>query len=374
MNAAIEQLDRICRHIETEWRLTDNDVTAFPDIVMKWTAGLDLSAFGDLANITALMAVPNIARMQEMTSFSDMYLMLWHNGRFHVEVLNWWGTDINVHDHNFSGVQCQLTGLSLNVLYDMPCEGRNSRLRRGAIGVRSAELWQPGDRSYVRPGGQDPHTVHHLSTPTVSLLFRTIPTPDFGPQLNYFPPSVAASYTVADTPFRIKASALRLLARGPAAQFHQVFREVIAGQTATENLFTIIKMTDLLFERAHVGLLHAFAEQGEQQRAIVEAAAFRRATLFLLETLKPLPGLEQDEVMALSILGAVFDSEGLDTVLSCLASAGHVIDFYGALARLHQRLAPAHRTELEKVVHLFELDELDRVLLDCADHELCDAR
>jgi len=358
MNTSLQELDRICRHIEAEWRDEDNDVAVFPDIVMKWTEGVDLSFFGDLGNIMALMSDPYVARMQELTSFSDIYLMLWHNGRFHVEVLNWWGTDINVHDHNFSGVQCQLAGVSLNVLYDVSSNGRSSRLRRSPITVRSAEMWRPGDRSYVRPGAQDPHTVHHLSTPTVSLLFRTIPTPDFGPQLNYFPPGVTASYTAADVPFRIKASALKLLARGSIPEFHRVFREVTDSQTPTENLFTVIKMTDILFNREHVALLHEFSARGEECRAIVEAAAYRKATMFLLEHIKLIPNLTPDEVMSVSILGAVFDGPGLDTVLRFLSNAGNSIDFHGAMTSLYLRLPPHDRVELANVAELFELDDL----------------
>src|SRR5688572_17451273 len=91
----LKDLDCACRDIDAEWRRSDHDVEAFPEIVLRGTNGLDLAFFGELANITQLLEDPYVAHLQKLSSFSDVYLLLWHNSRFHVEVLNWWGSDIN---------------------------------------------------------------------------------------------------------------------------------------------------------------------------------------------------------------------------------------------------------------------------------------
>ncbi len=362
MNTELRALHSVCRAIEREWRRHDDDVEAFPDIVMAHTSDLDLSSFGELSNVMNLLGDPYVAQLQKLTTFSDAYLMLWHNGRFHVEVLNWWGSDINIHDHNFSGVQVQLVGESLNILYDFGCARRSSRLCSAPLTVRGAEIWTPGTRSRVRPGGTDPHTVHHLTFPTSSLLFRTVPTPDFGPQLNYFPPGVSGSYTVADPIFRKKVEALRNLSRGPQADFHRVFREVIASQTPTETLFTVLKMTDIVFREHHVELLHALAGESHEFRAIVEAAVFRRATEFFLETIKPRPDLTEDEVLAVSVLAGAFDEASLNTILRALQEKGRAVDLVRSLTRLSAHLPSTLRIELRKILQLFGMFGLDAVL------------
>jgi hypothetical protein len=289
-----------------------------------------------------------------------MYLLLWHNGRFHVEVLNWWGSDINIHDHNFSGIQMQLAGTSLNIVYQSDVEARSTRYTERWIRVNRAEIWKPGDRSIVRPGGTEPHTVHHLSIPTVSLLFRTIPIDEYSPQLNYFPPSVSASYTIADVIFRKKLNALRVLAEGNPADFQRTFREITASNSLTENLFTLIKLTDILFDSKHTDLLVEYADRGINERRSVEVASYRRATEFLLETLKPREGLSEEEALSLAILAGSFNQQSLSAILDSLTEAGYVIDIERHVKTLAGRLPHALRTDLSKILELFGLGSLRR--------------
>lgn len=355
MNNILLSLNKLCGQIEREWQRVDNDVNLFAAIVMKVTEGFDLSPFGELSNIVSLLNEnPYLSRLQKITSFSDLYIMLWQNGQFHVEVLNWWGTDINIHDHNFSGVQFQLTGSSLNVVYDFNNKCRSTRVHAGDIFVRYAELWVPGSRSVVRPGGVDPHTVHHLSMPTVSLLIRTAPVNDFGPQLNYFPPGIAGSYSVSDTLNRVKRSALKLLARENKVEFDALFREVITSQSLTENLFLLMKMTDVLFQSKHVHLLYDFAEKGELERKVVEALSYRAGVEFLLEKVKKIPSLSPDEILAVSALAGAFNASGLRKILSDLDAVGYRIDLQSFVDSVASKLSVSQRKELSKVLDLFE--------------------
>ncbi|MGH9995123.1 MAG: hypothetical protein ACRD4J_07800, partial [Nitrososphaeraceae archaeon] len=49
----------------------------------------------------AFLQHPSVAILQQLSSLSDLYIRLYDNGRFWVEVLNWWSLDISIHDHDF---------------------------------------------------------------------------------------------------------------------------------------------------------------------------------------------------------------------------------------------------------------------------------
>ena len=221
----------VARSIEREWLAHDNDCDQFPGIVYRLTEKLDLSEFGDLSNLPALLQNPYTASLQRPSTFSDLYLKLYDNGRFWIEVLNWWGSDINVHDHNFSGVQFQLKGNSLNVGYHFDAKERMTNLNFGELSVVDAEIWKKVTARLSEPGTIAPHNVSHLDVPTVSLLIRTHPVLAYGHQWNYLAPGVTGNYGVADIIFRKKVGALRLLSKGPRDDFHRTVRKVLQSQT-----------------------------------------------------------------------------------------------------------------------------------------------
>ena len=350
------EINSVCKKIEDSWKKTDNSVDKFPEVVLKHTQDIDLTWLGNLANIAKLLDNPYIAKIQKMTTFSDCYLMLWHNGRFHVEILNWWGLDINIHDHNFSGVQFQLLGNSLNVVYEVDHTNRTSRFAKRDIKVKRAELWKEGSHSLVLPGDAEPHTVHHMSLPTVSLLFRTVPCDDYGPQLNYFPPNVSASYSIADEIFRKKVEALRALNRGSSSNFRSTFNEILESNSLTENLFLIAKLSDILFAKTNKGLMLGFANNGENEKYIVSAIAFRRASEFLLREVCKETGLNESEKLCTSILAAAFDADSCSKICQSLADCGIEIHFSKSLQSVFEKITPWKKIELVKILALYGLD------------------
>ncbi|MEU9418385.1 hypothetical protein [Streptomyces sp. NPDC048272] len=359
MNEAYDNLVAVADRIGAEWEKTGNDCAAFPEIAWRETEGLDLSHFGELSNLSALLQHPEVSRLQRHSTFSDLYFMLYDNGHFWVEVLNWWGSDINIHDHDFSGVQMQLAGQSLNVKYDYVGEDAvDGLLGDGRITVKSAEIWEPGDRSFVRPGDVEPHTVNHLSIPTVSLLFRTHPVPRYGPQNNYFPPGIRSTYGIADINFRTNVKLLRVLARGDKKKFHETFAEVVATQTPPQTLFTLIKMTDILFHHEHIQLVRDFSTSGHLlAEKIVEAAAYHRATDFLINNVKRTPGLSDEQVFAVAVLGSVYDAESLKAILAQLEERGRSIDLRSIVPGILSHCGDAKAQEVLNVLRLFGLTE-----------------
>ena len=321
LSALLEKLRSRCTEIDARWRDLHFDYSSFPALVQNLTGDLDLTPFGQVDEVIQLLADPEVADLQRLSSFSDLYVKLFDNGRFWIEILNWWGSDINIHDHDFAGVQFQLAGHSLNVGYEFAEEAQLDGLATGGLAVKSATLWRPGDRSIVEPGRKAPHNVCHIDVPTVSLLIRTHPDPAFGPQWNYFPPGIAGSYGVATPSFRKHVQALRLLARNSPDVFRGAFSRFSELRTKQELLFGLVKMVDILFDADKVGLVHELAERSLEDEAIVEALVFYRA-VESIKHYKNTRSLPWEMRLALSIAASGTDSHQFEQIIGLLRSGG----------------------------------------------------
>jgi hypothetical protein len=359
MNPRVEQtIDAIhdaCASIDTAWRKAGRDIQAFPDIAMECTEGLDLSVFGNIGNLTAVLSLPKIAELQAPASFSDLYYVLFRNPHFYVEVLNWWGSDINVHDHDFSGVQIQVLDSSLNVEYAFDEQQCVDGVATGTTTISKAELWPQGGRSRVVPGM--PHNVSHLAEPTVSILFRTHPNPNFGPQRNYFAPNIAATYPVHSVTWRKNTKMLRLLATArDKSRFAEAFHTLTASQSANENLFTLIKMVDLIFAPDVVHLVHELSTKDELSGQIAGAAAFYRANEILAKSLKYSCATTADEMICASALSAAFDFPSFKRINDDLVASGYDIDLWSTLDKMVARAEGRDAVSLERLVSMFGLE------------------
>jgi hypothetical protein len=333
LTALLKTLRSRCLSIDSLWRNVGFDYGKFPSIVQDVTGDLDLTPFGAVDQVVQLLVDPEIADLQRLSSFSDLYFKLFDNGRFWVEILNWWGSDINIHDHDFAGVQFQLAGSSLNVGYEFIEEAQLGGLAIGELSVSSAVLWRPGDRSIVEPGRKAPHNVCHIGIPTVSLLIRTHPDPSFGPQWNYFPPRIAGSYGVASPSFRKHVQALRLLARGDQHVFREAFRRFGDLATAQELMFGLVKMIDVLFDVDKVGLVHELAEKSPQNEAVVEALVFYRA-LESIKHVKNTTSLPWKTQLALSVVSSGISRRQFFDIISLLRRSGYDPGFNDPLEEL----------------------------------------
>jgi|SRR5580704_7372502 hypothetical protein len=350
-----EELVCKCEEIDKAWKGEEYSLAAFPDIVLASTSRLDLTPFGKLDELIQLLSDPTLARLQQLSSFSDLYIKLYDNGRFWVEILNWWGSDINIHDHDFAGIQFQLCGCSLNVDYSFAESQKYDDLCFGTVSVTGARIWRPGDRSVSLPGRKTPHNVCHLDLPTVSLLIRTHPVRSFGPQWNYFPPGTAGNYGIADATFRKSVAGLRLLARGDRAQFRRAFSWHVAHAKPAQLLFTLIKMIDIVFEPEFVDVVHDIAAVGDPlQEGIIEAAAFHRA-IEALKAFRHRSQLSWSERVALAIMGSSFDSRSIEDISDNLGANECEGDALPVLCSLGNKSEDA-RTTIDTALSLFQLN------------------
>lgn len=343
-----------CLEIDARWRDIGFDYSNFPALVQDVIGDLDLTPFGRIEETIQLLADPDVADLQRLSSFSDLYVKLFDNGRFWIEVLNWWGSDINIHDHDFAGVQFQLAGQSLNVDYEFVEEAQHDGLAAGELMVSSAKLWRPGDRSVVEPGRKAPHNVCHIDIPTVSLLIRTHPDPAFGPQWNYFPPGIAGSYGVATPSFRKHVQALRLLARDSRNDFRRAFNRFCETRTKRELLFGLVKMIDFLFDVDKVDLVRELAERSFEDGAIVEALVFHRA-IESIKHYKNTRALPWKTQLALSIAASGTNSRQLEQIVGLLRKGGFDPGFDNPVEQIRSASAGSVGSHIANALAIFDV-------------------
>jgi hypothetical protein len=351
----VNTLRAAAAEIDAKWRSFDFTVDAFPTIVLDETRDIDFSALGSTRALCELLDNPGIADCQIESTFSDLYLRLYDNGRFWIEVLNWWDSDINIHDHDFSGVQFQVTGRSLSVSHDFASQVKVGGLDFGELTVRAVQLWEQANRSTVYPGC--PHIVKHLNVPTISLLIRTHPVPALGPQHNYFPPGVVGNYGVADTVFRKKIKALRILSRWRPDEFRECFRSVVAGQTLEQLLFTLSKLSDAIFDEAYAPLLHELTDQGQEYVAVVEAITFYRASELILKSLMSGEAWDSTERLFLAALSCSFDRRSYDFIMRGAIGGSGIVPG-DILHRVIAKMPEADGLEIGNIYRLLDLEEL----------------
>lgn len=329
-NEWLQELRSVCSGIDDAWAIKGYALESFADIVWNATECFSFSDVGNLEVALALLQDPSVSAQQQLSSFSDLYLRLFDNGRFWVEVLNWYGSDINIHDHDFAGVQFQARGHALNVSYNLTIECEYQGLKIGHLDVGHAEIWEEGNRSIVAPGRHAAHNVCHLDSPTVSVLIRTHPQPHVGEQWNYFPPGVAGSYSIASASFRKKVKALRLLAKHDASAFVRATRRFYIDAMADEVLFALVKMTDIMFAPQYSHLLLEIAESywplGEE---IVRAVSVHRA-MEICKRLKDTISFSFEDRKCLAVLGASYDANSMNRIARC--AFRNLLDFDAAIA------------------------------------------
>lgn len=358
ISESIDLLWSFCAQIEEEWKKQDYNVEAFPYIVEDLDAyhRCDLQAFSNLRFLRQCLDIPKVSEIQRLSSFSDVYYRLFDNGKFWVEVLNWWGSDINIHDHDFSAVQYQLKGSALNVEYEFSPLGKPKEgVVVGDYSIRNAALWRPGRHSIVRPGRIAPHNICHIDRPTVSLLIRTHPHAEFGPQWNYFPPGVASSYGVADAVFRKNIKSLRLLAAHDEVSFREAVADFARERPASQRLFAAIKMVDILFDEKFSEELFRLLEDDEN---LIKSVSYFRV-MEEIKFFKNVADLSFDETVALSVVGTAYDADSLEDVCHSIFGKAAEHSVLPNLVTALGRVAQQERLRIARVLALYGLDVLE---------------
>ena len=311
--------------IEKKWQKHNFCSEAFCDLVWSLTQN---DTFADLSSISAQLEYiehQGVRDIQMSSTFSDMFIQIFKNDRFTIEILNWRGGHVNIHDHDFSGVQFQLAGDSLNILYDFEEGQRLGAIQFGRLKVRNAKIWKEGSRSIVRAGSVDPHSVSHIGKPTTSLLVRTLPTKRFGAQSNYFP-DCKAQYTISTPLFRKKLTGLTLLSKSEPKEFEKVIRSYIDKQSLSENLFMLEKLAPILFSQNYSSLVESLSNSSTGIDSILGDILFTHLSKQLKKVANTRDLSWQERTLLFALASVPNDSDMKKTILEINQSADSHLD------------------------------------------------
>lgn len=350
----LPKLMDLCLKIEKKWARYDRDCEIFPDIVFELTSDFDFSELKNIEENFKLLRDPYVGSLQKPSSFSNLNMKLYESKNIYVELLHWWKNDITIHDHDFSGVQFQIEGSSLNVIYDFEKKDVFGRIERGKLFPRSAEVWKPGNRSVVNPGKKDPHMVMHLSEPTISLLIRTQPRPYFAPQKNYLFPSMSICYDVADSLFRKKLAAIDLLNQVQPQAFKDSLEAFLEDSSPTECFFILEKLQNIAFKEDNLDFIQNLSKKGQVWEMIVKSLIYRKAYNYLSKSIKTMSFLSDADRLGLSIIMASYDEVSRNKIIEDLKDANTVFDIDKTLSKISKNMDRNETEKFYRILHLFE--------------------
>lgn len=348
-------IENLMGRIETQWQKQNYSTDLFPEIVWELTQGFDFSPLGEVSNQLKLFDLPGVRIQQKQSTFSDLYVQVFHNGRFMIEILNWWGGHVNVHDHDFSAVQFQLKGEALNASYDFKTQKQAGALRFGELSIFEAELWKEGDRTIVRPGDLHPHSVFHIGEPTTSLLVRTTATPRYGAQSNYFP-TLAAHYYVSNDIQRKKMTALSLLARKYPTEFQDALRKCLETQSHSENFFMLLKLGSLTFQDRYVQVVSDYAERGQEEAKIVESVVTNNGIDFFKTRANDTAEVTPSEKLAAFAVAASHNPENFKKLEKDLRSSADILELSSPLKSFIGKLDEQDQETAKQYLNIFALE------------------
>jgi hypothetical protein len=276
--------------IDRRWRSEDFSCYKFSEIALDEMKKTDLLATFRFSELEKLLTDPGVRSAQIASEFSDLHFKLFDNGRFYVEILNWWDRDTAIHDHGFSGVLLQLQGRALNVEYSfIPIETVSQNLRRGKLSLDNAFISKQGDMHLIPIGETQKHAVIHIDQPTISLIVRTHPVDEVSPQLNYFAPSLMANHAAADLIVGKRAKYFRLLCKMDPSLFREQLKSSLRDAAPSEALWLILKLHDLILNTQNVEVIKEWRAGSRVDLAadLLMAVRLRRASQYLLEQIKP---------------------------------------------------------------------------------------
>lgn len=289
----LDLVNNLCARIENKWRKLDHSVYQFPEVVME---ELDASALLEafkFTHIDELLKRPEMKNIQISSEFSELHLKLFDNGKFYVELLNWWDRDTSIHDHGFSGVLVQLGGSALNVIYSYEQkEVKSQWLKLGETQLEKAFISRRGDVHIIPCGDVEKHAVLHLEQPTTSLIIRTHSVTEVSPQLNYFPPHVLVDHSATDLVFGKRLKYFRMLRHTAPELFREQVTSFLSEASPTESFWMVLKLADLLFSKEYVSLLQGFMNSCDSDSTrglrakLLKSAAARYYSQTLIERMK----------------------------------------------------------------------------------------
>lgn len=299
--------------IESVWKNENYSSEKYYKVAGPIINGIDLSELSTIENQSNLLHLPMVASIQSPNTFSDLYIRVVNTQRSFVEILNWHGGHVNIHDHDFSAIQNQVFGRGLNIIYDFKDRVQKGAVTFGESKVREAKIWYPGTQSVVRHGNIDPHSVFHIDNPSVSILFRTNPTARMGSQSNYFK-LLKGNYYVNNSNQRKKLTALALIYKQSTNSFNKVLEAFLGNQSLSESFFMLIKLGSYIISKETKPLLVDLSKKSKEWHDIIESVTHWASRNYLTNEAHSLSNDLFGTKLALFSAGASFTNNDFNTI------------------------------------------------------------
>lgn len=288
-------INEVASLIDEEWKKCDYSCYKFPDVVMRKTGSYNFADEFKFSDIITMLQDTNVRNVQIVSEFSDLHFKLFDNGKFYIEILNWWNRDTSIHDHGFSGVLFQLSGTGFNAIYTYEEEECISQhLRVGKIGLSTVQLSQKGDVRVIPSGREEKHAVLHIEQPTISLIIRTHPVIDLSPQLNYFPPYLLMDHSAIDNVFNKEIKFFQLLFLQNQELAKSKILEAMGAASMTQCFWYLMKLSNIILSPSHIDMLSIFINQSNTdserklKEKLITSTVARKSSQYIIDEVKPL--------------------------------------------------------------------------------------
>jgi len=349
----LKEIEVLADKIEARWRRDDYSCYSFANIAKSEMDLADITSLFSFNQLNSLLNLNALNKIQIASEFSELHMKLFDNGKFYIELLNWWDKDTSIHDHGFSGVLLQLQGSALNTIYSFDEETEVSHnLSIGSIKLTEAYISKTGDCRIIPFGRTEKHAVLHLEQPTVSLIVRTHPITELSPQLNYFPPFLRVNHSATDISFNKKIKYFKLLSMIDAETCRSQFLQELKCSSATEQFWLMIKMSEFLYHPGNIDLLQDYVDASETDNEknlklkLVSSVTQRRSSQFIIDKIKPLY-TESNDRLFLSCLASSYSSEDRTVIFSKMG----ITDVDNKISRFMEEIP---LTVKPKMVHILK--------------------
>ena len=190
----VQAFKQLGDRIERQWQRHDYDEVTLPSIAAsalseealhRKVQGRDIAAW--VITCEQMGAQPNAK-----TPFGQPPITLYRGRRFYIEALQWLDSTTAIHQHGFSGAFSVLEGGSVHTFYQFhEAKRRTDQLLFGDLVVQDSEVLKPGDVRPIASGRDFIHALFHLEHPSVSIVVRSVASPNAELQYAYQPPYIA---------------------------------------------------------------------------------------------------------------------------------------------------------------------------------------
>lgn len=202
--------DELGKAVDATWDRADRDVRRFSEVACDALRASRLHQAIDHEDIMRL-ALDGDLPVQTRRAFGQPPVNLHVADDFLLEANFWLDGTTAIHSHGFRGAFLMLHGRSLHTTYVVREQERLNEIAAiCSMDEHIVEILGPGDVREITSGNAFVHSAFHLDRPSVSVVLRTAGDAEAPPQMNFYPPSLAANRDALPEPMRTQLELFRV--------------------------------------------------------------------------------------------------------------------------------------------------------------------